>query len=298
MIALRQFSRNTGAYVRFADHIRSLPLFLALSTGLVAPATQAESSRSFEIGLSLISFSYDEYDVDGRFLDGEQGIVPGLAAALEWDTGAWVLRVTGSMHSGTVDYTGETQSSDPTLDGLPVTSQTGTLFLAGSVSLGQWIDSGRLWFGYFGLAGRYWERDIQDTTVVSTVGVVTPVSGLYEEYYWQEGFAGVRRVLSRSDASEWSLDARLFRTIAATMRVNWKGDNVTLDLGEDWGWRLAAPLRFTIDRDAYFAVEPWIEGFEFGRSPAALAPSSGDLILEPASETLNFGVEARLGFRF
>jgi hypothetical protein len=99
------------------------------------------------------------------------------------------------------------------------------------------------------------------------------------------------------------LDARVVRPVNPSITVDSHGlhDKVRLDLGERWGWRLALPWRHSMSRTSGLTVEPFVEGFEIGRSVTVPVTKNGTpagTVFEPRSDTRNYGLAISVSSRF
>lgn len=246
-----------------------------------SPAADTTDRMDVEVG--LLRFDYTEFRDTGAILNQETGLLGGFAGTWRRTRDGLYFEASGSLHRGDVDYDGQTQ------DGVRAMSTSRTLLLGGTVRMGQQWRQGAL---YAGLEGRYWERDIQDTTDVTG----RQVGGLYEEYTWRLWYAGAIARLWQGDGVQLDADLRLGRTQDASMRVDFCGAGAaTLQLGASDYRRIAAALVIPVDRSARFVIEPWLERWEFGRSP--IYPDCGG-ILEPRSETRHSGINASMHFDF
>jgi hypothetical protein len=99
------------------------------------------------------------------------------------------------------------------------------------------------------------------------------------------------------------LDARVVRPVNPSITVDSHGlhDKVRLDLGGRWGWRLALPWRYSMNRTESLTVEPFVEGFEIGRSVTVPVTKNGTpagTVFEPRSDTRNYGLAISVSSRF
>ncbi len=258
----------------------------------------AETESSFAIGGELFRFDYREFDTDGSLLDKETGPMPGFVA--NWQTKArhWFVGAEGEIAPGIVDYDGQTQT------GTPTRSETRTLLfdarLLGGYRFGPTNRHGhRL---YAGAGYHYWYRDILD----STASDGTPVAGLLETYRWAYLLFGTRLTLWQNVKHAIQIDARYRWMLTGTMTVDFRGyggyDNTTLALATEDGWRLALLWRWSLRANRSLSIEPYVSAWNLGRSDLAAltrnGSSTGDLILEPRSETRNAGIRVRYHYRF
>ncbi|MBI3546242.1 MAG: hypothetical protein HY081_06570 [Gammaproteobacteria bacterium] len=247
-----------------------------------------------DVEFAALRFDYREYADTGKLLDREKGTLPGAVLGLARIEGNWSLNGRFSWHNGDVLYDGQTNT------GIPVRSRTDEKILDTSVSLerrvGASADAWPLAF-YGGIGYRYWARDIRSTSTASG----QRVDGLFEIYRWRYFFLGGKTLLYRAGLSDWRLDLQLFRPMAPTIEVDYRGrgENFTLDLGARTGWRLALPWEYRLNQRAHFKIEPYMEGWELGRSPTQTLMSNGvpaGTVYEPRSVTRNLGIN--LGIRY
>ena len=115
------------------------------------------------IGMSLLRFDYAEY-LDGQFLDGETGLLPGFYTSYATDIGDQsYLRFAGTYRFGEVDYDGETQGA-----GIPIQSTSDADIVDIHFVYGRWLNKQATTAFPYGLYGglgyRYWRRNINPTT--------------------------------------------------------------------------------------------------------------------------------------
>jgi hypothetical protein len=275
--------------------VSSLAILCAISAPTAGVAGgPGPLAGSVELGGGAVHFDYAERGRSGVFLDGEQGWVPGLELRAELAPGRLFVVASGRLAKGSVAYDGRTQSSVPANDDLPVTTTTRTDFARVELQGGGWLDPGRRLGIYAGAAARRWSRDIRPTTVVSRSGATIRVGGLDELYLWGELQAGVRLAAVEAGRVRLELDGRLLQVVGPRLAVDWAGERVALKLGALPGWRLGAALRIEVATPWFVVLEGSAEGYRFGASD--VDPASG--IMEPASETTNVELGARLGARF
>jgi hypothetical protein len=272
--------------------IRNLPFglwlwFLANGTAAASAPVQLE----VQAGASFLDFGYQEFADNGALLDREDGRIPGFVARLAGSSRVWTLAGELSHHAGDVDYRGKTNT------GGAVSTITDETITNLAVTLGRrfgrcaWRDS-RI---YVGIGYNDWHRDIRPTQTAAG----QPVAGLVEDYVWWSGFAGAAFDFLASPGMRFGADARVIRIIDPQLEIDFGGlfDDASLDLGEDWGMRIALPARFRIKAASWLVVEPWYERWEFGRSRDTSLTQNGSpagTVFEPASETENIGVNLTL----
>lgn len=245
-----------------------------------------------EAGATAVRFEYAETSRLGAVLDRERGWVPGLALRGELEAGRLFVTAAGWRADGTVAYAGRTQSTNPALDGLPLTTDSGATFAGLEARGGGWLDPRRRVGAWIGAAARAWDRDIRPSTAVTRTGATIPVSGLREEYRWKELQLGARAVALALPSLRLELEAQAFALLLPRMTVEWLGDRVELDLGTRLGARVGATARWTPRARWYAVVEASWEQYRFGES--ALDPDSG--LVEPESRTTALAAAVRLGW--
>jgi hypothetical protein len=233
--------------------------------------------HEFAGGLSLAHFDFKEFDSQGNRLLREDGFLPGLAGRWDGRFRRWAFGLAGDLSGGEVDYDGRTQA------GTPVQTKTDELIYETRARIG-WIVPLKSGFSseFFGALGyRGWERDIQST----------PISGsVSETYRWVYGSAGFKGGYRPRPASAWHLHLEILRPLDPEVEVRIGGfDDVTLDLGEETGWRLAVINRRTLDPKKHLEFGLEYTAWDLGRSsPKPLTRNgmaTGFVVSEPASET-------------
>jgi hypothetical protein len=257
--------------------------------GWTAESTQYGAWQG-RIGLSVLEFGYKEFSYDGGLVDREKGGLPGLAGSLTRTQGP--LFVTGevSYFSGKARYRGQTQS------GAPLNTRTGEMLLDIQMQTGRWyrLRGGIVGAVYAGLGYHRWQRDIRPTE---------NINGLFEIYDWGYGMLGMKGFIYKSGNWEGGIDLRLIHTIFPKVVVNFKGnyDDAHLNLGERFGARLSLPWGYRFNQDTAFTFEPYMEGWNLGRSPTKPLTRNGALagsVFEPRSETRNYGLTVGVARNF
>lgn len=275
----------------------------AVATWAAPARAEPGTDGRFEVRAGLLRFDYEERDRNA-FLDGEEGFVPQLTVEGEVRVDRFFGRAMFRLAKGSVDYTGSVQSTDASLDGLPVQATSDATLLQGELQAGGFLDEGRrlALFGAFG--ARQWTRDIQGTTVTSRTNVPTQISGLSEVYTWYELQAGARWIFLERAGTGWDVDVRLVRTFAANISVDLSPfggpSSVEMGLGSRTGWRVGSTFRQDLEGTLFLAATVWAEGYAFGRSDVhtVTAPLGAGGILEPDSSTVNVALELGIGGRF
>ena len=249
-------------------------------------------NMAFFSGASLMNFGYTEFDTNDAWLDEENGVLPGLflGGTLYWPN--WYVSLALNYHFGEVEYQGQTQSTDPALSGMPISSRSDTDIFDTTAIAGYQFSAVTV---YGGLGYYFWRRNIQPTMTDNGL----PVAGLLEFYSWTYAILGLNTPLTRDEDFHLNLDVRATRMLQANMEVNFLGfgnyDNANLNLGEDWGLRLALPWTFSaFNKDSTITVEPYYTAWNLNRSNVTEltidGTGTGSGVVEPRSETRNYGV--------
>ncbi len=248
----------------------------------------------FFAGASMMDFDYTEFDTNGAWLDEENGWLPGLllGGTLYWP-GNWYASLELNYYFGDVGYQGQTQSDDPALSGLYINSRSDTDIFDTTAIAGYRFSTARI---YAGLGYYFWRRNIRPTLTNDGLRV----AGVLEFYSWSYALLGFNTPLFTKKDSHISLDIRVTRMLQAQMDVNFLGysgyDNASLNLGEDWGLRLALPWTFRLStiNDATVTIEPYYYRWDLKRSNVveltANGVGTGSGVVEPRSETRNLGI--------
>ncbi len=256
----------------------------------------APLQQEVDLGGELRWMDYREFDTDGRLLDKETGPLPGLAARWQLAGGRWFLAAEGEWHPGIVEYDGQTQT------GIPVRTDTRTFLFDGRLLGGHAFGNANRFRLSGGLGYHYWYRDILNST--ATDG--SPVAGLLEEYQWAYLLVGADLRLWHADRHELRLEGRYRRMLFGTMRVDFKGyqgyDDTDVVLATEDGLQLALRWRWELPSGRAIVFEPYYATWNLGRSNLAAVTrngtATGDLILEPRSETRNMGLRVSYRWRF
>lgn len=278
------------------------PRLCLLIMGLaVLPSVRAAPAINLGVGFDAMYFDYREYNGEEILLDKETGPMPGLhlGGALHWDN--WYSELVYEYHLGAVDYDGQTQN------GVPLTTETEEDIVDLSFIVGRYFGNASRYRSalYGGLGYHYWERNILPTGTVA---------GLLETYKWSYALLGVKLSFLKSEKNGLLLDIRLRRMLDATMDIDFLGfvdingnqwDNTTLNLGEDWSYRVGLPYVLSLSQNASLTIEPYISTWFIQRSNTQELTSDGQplqvqrlVIHEPQSETTNVGISLRYLHQF
>ena len=273
-----------------------LRLGLILIGGVIFPSAWAAPTFHLGVGFDAMYFDYREYNGNDILLDKETGPMPGLhlSTALRWDN--WYSELVYEHHLGTVDYDGQTQNGDP----LATDTEEDIVDLSLIVGRHFGVASRYRSAMYAGLGYHNWERNILPTSTVA---------GLLETYEWSYALLGVKFSFLKSSKNGLLLDLRARRMLNATMEVDFLGfmnwDNTTLNLGEDWSYRIGLPYILSLSQNASLTIEPYISTWFIKRSDTQEITSGGQpltpvrlVIHEPQSETTNVGIGIRYVHQF
>lgn len=278
-----------------------------LAAGLLAPGgARATVEGRAELRAGLLRFEYSEHDDRGAFLDGEHGWLPAVAGEVEVRSGGLFARGSARLAQGSVTYHGQTQSPDPTLDALPLRSDTETTFVGGELEGGLVVDPVHHLALLVAVGARRWTRDIRSSSVIARDGTPATVVGLSEIYSWYELEAGARWAFLSRPRTTWDLEARVVRTAAAEVSVDLAqifgvDGTAHLALGSRTGWRLASTLRQDLDPAIFLVATLYAEGYGFGESRISVVRDAGGVargISEPRSDSVVGGLELGIGGRF
>ena len=261
-----------------------------------------DKKLAFKAGFNLMHFYYKEFDTNDNVLDSEKGFLPGVRLGLVHSEENRFLELDFTYLTGEVDYSGHTVSTTPSLHGLPITTRTDTEITDINLLLGQYdeLDSGYRYAWYVGIGYHHWRRHIFSTVTSTNVRV----AGILEFYSWFYGSVGGRFPIINTDVSDAQIDVRLTRMLMAKIEVDFLGyqnyDPTTLKLGEKWGLRLAAPWTLFKTKKYPVTIEPYFVLWDIGRSHVQNVTSNGvntgETVVEPRSETRNFGLSVYLNF--
>lgn len=225
---------------------------------------------------------YIESAPSGDILNKESGSLPGFQLGFSKTVNELAsFGASVAVHSGDIDYEGQTQS------GSPLTTTTSTRYWNAGLwaGLGATLGVFEVEFGpelYF----RNWARDIEPTA--STLGLKT-------DYTWFMPGLFMGADYSINNAQGFSLETSIF----SSRRIKARADLREISLGEvvlepasKPGFRSAFAWKAHLDSGTWLAVELFYEKLQFGRSPSVRVLESGRVfrINEPASTSERKGV--------
>jgi len=238
-----------------------------LSLGLLAHVVYAETT--FTIAPGVMSFNYEETDVDGSFLDGEHGEIPGIKLSIEELDQEYMfsLGLALEYYAGNVDYTGFVQSTNPRYDGLPLSTTTDQTIFSFSTYVKKPVFDNPYFFVYGNVTYKKWERDIQSKFISGIDNFGDPftnlyVSGLFEVYQWWQVTFGIFSKFPIFSNSDIEFQAGLLRTIQPQMDLA----SFTFDLQEAWGYEAELSYLYVMTQQQRIGVSGSIMEWSFGRS--------------------------------
>lgn len=249
----------------------------------------AYAESKFIVAPGLMDFDYVETDVDGSFLDGESGVIPGIYIGFETQTAESELLTFGiafEHYSGEVDYDGHIQTNplNPRYEGLPLSTKTHENVNSIIVSLSRSFAQHRPLSIYGTFTIKRWERDIQSTSIsgIDNFGDPfqdLPVSGLFEIYEWWQFTFGLDYKLKLSAKSYIGFYGGFLRTINPKMKVF----NLSFSLEEKWGYEAGLAWMYKLTKAHSLGAGVDYTYWEFGRSNVisnSVEPDSESNMLE------------------
>ena len=276
---------KVGPYnVKYANFILIVLLAALL---LVVPQLVLADEERAAISLGRMNFDYEETDVDGSFLDGEYGNIPGFTVDYSRKLKSKAFaRFSLEYYRGEVDYDGHLQDlSDPNVHMFPFKTQTEERIFTLSAYLSSQINKSNNPLSIYGsFSYKNWERNIQGRYVSEDGNLGIPinqtVSDLFEEYSWWQLSAGLHYQLMMASASRLEFYTGILQTLNATMEIG----PYELDLEDKQGYEAGVTWFFSIAPNKRLGIGSSITYWEFGRSnPVQISPD--EVILEPDSES-------------
>lgn len=258
-------------------------LFFVLLQVFVNSAKAEDHQLMAAVGISAVRFHYQEFSEVGRILDTEQGGILGGVLVLRGQMNNWTLEGSGSFHTGTVPYVGQTNL------GTPYNTRTYETLMDMALRVGYWIDTRYPVMPFVGMGYRRWDRDILPGTL----------GGLFESYRWPYYWTGIKVALGESTPVRHQFDLGLIKPIHPEMTINFKGAfnaSPRVFPASKVGWRLSFTSTLELSNTSQLTLMPFYEYWALERSP--LVSQNGVDVYEPASKTNNVGVNVRIGQDF
>ncbi|MCW9059533.1 MAG: hypothetical protein OQL11_11720 [Gammaproteobacteria bacterium] len=264
-------------------------VLLACLLAVVAAMAQADEDWSWSGALGLASgyMDYRETGSDGRRLNREHGSLPGIVASLRGQSATWSTGAKLSYFDADVRYEGMTSS------GSSITTRTDQRIADGSAWLGlRGFDHPHVTLDWYAGGGlRWWNRDIRST--VSAFGVD-------EIYSWPYLLAGLQAERKLTGGDSLRLDLRLLRPLDPSLRVDFKNDYDSVEVGQEAraGGRLELVWTRPWNDGRTLSVSAWYEQWRFGAGDTEVLRRNGvpiGSVHEPESKTEFLGVAVTLG---
>lgn len=270
---------------------------LVICMALLAPPVFAGDYGGVEEWYLYPSFQYFNWEetAGGQRMVREEGPLFGIGGGARIDLyrKSLLLKVSGEMFGGEVDYDGQTQPSTNTLiSQRPVNTEVVYFGTRLESDIGWRVPTPAGAFEPFaGLGYRWWMRALQDSTATDASGNPFPVGGYTEWWHSVYTKAGLRW--------NYDVDSRLALFAEGGGKypfLNWNiadfpgTGGVTVKPEPRWSGFAEVGVRYGRFRPSLF-----YEGFRFGRSPAV--PIGGGVgLLQPQSDSDIFGIN--LGWAF
>jgi hypothetical protein len=252
--------------------------------------TSARAERLLNATAGIMKFDYTETDVDGSFLDGEYGYIPGVEIDYRKSSADdSTVGFSFAFYSGEVDYDGALQDVSPpidtNIDGLAFKTDTDeTVFaITGFFSRKTpQIDPHLSLFGK--ITYKQWSRDIQgrffsgfgnDNIYIDN----QYIPGFSEVYTWLQLTLGLDYQLALSSGGSLQFNAGLLRTLNPEMEADFGVVTGNYDLQERWGYEAGITWLIPISPVARVGVAGNYTYWEFGRSNVVFG------FVEPDSES-------------
>ena len=254
---------------------------LLLTTCLLLTADlQAQERWSAWLAGSALDIDYTEFDDSGAWFNAEDGWIGGIETGAEFRHDDWSVHTTLGWWKGTVDYASRTATAETDEEILDFHVRAGRVMFRQHGTTMQ-LNAG---LGY-----RDWQRDIAPGNPAA----------LYETYTWAYGSLGLQLRKEFNARTALSADVHISRPLNPEIKVNFAAGNdpVTLDLGEENGFRLALAVEHRLQPGLSLRISPWYEAWDLGRSPTVTLTQNGmpvGFVNEPRSETRNIGISLGL----
>jgi len=211
------------------------------------------ADTSIEALAKLRYFNYEEFDLSGRSLNKETGVIPGGALTLSNTQGQLTNVYAFEVYDGRVDYDGHTQS------GTPHQTKTDETQYFLSYKL-KWTDSENKNAVYSKIGWQNWDRYIRPDS---------GVAGLFERYQWWQFEAGIQASLFKEEGRELTAELAVLKTSHGTIEVNLSdfGYGIPeLNLDGRSGVNTTLQYKVAIKQNSSIQFSLHYNRWEFGRS--------------------------------
>lgn len=255
-----------------------------LACGGLALVQSVWAGPSVSVAALSRDFHYTEYAEDGRVLDRESGILPGVGYGLGYRAPGVEVGLDVARYAALLDYEGQTQSD------VPHSTQSDAVMWDVGVTLRLQIIPDRHQVTV-GMSDSSWERDI-----LPAAGVL----GLYEFYRWRTTRLGYA-FRYQHGAHQVQAGIEHLRQFNSAMEINFAGiDATSIRLKNGTGWRSGLHYAFNAGRQWSFTAQYQLQAWSAPRSDTVLIDSAyGQLqIYEPRSETVTRDLSLGFSYRF
>ncbi|MDH5473149.1 MAG: hypothetical protein OEY61_09860, partial [Gammaproteobacteria bacterium] len=241
-------------------------LFLLLNTHII------QADNAFSVSGSLLYFDYEEFSDSGLSLNHETGFIPGINMNYRLENNQLAF----TLHDGSVEYNGQTQSGSP--------HQTDTIETLYTLTYRHYfpVTDGLNRNNYYtGLGYQFWERDIQARNNINR---------LFEEYSWWTIEAGIQTLIYRQNNYQVTLDLGLLHTINGIIYIDLTDIGYGyphLSLGNRAGINTHLTFTKLITDNQSLYINLNYKHWKFGKSNSQTLNNgtSGITITEPASHS-------------
>ncbi|VAW64312.1 hypothetical protein MNBD_GAMMA09-1386 [hydrothermal vent metagenome] len=232
-----------------------------------------------EISSGIYYFNYEEFSQSGTSLDSEKGYLPGIKIIFSQLHNGNKYSAHASVYSGTVDYSGGTQSGQPhTTKTEQQLTQFGFEFISKQIELIPVQLN-------IGIKRWEWDRNILDRN---------NVQGLHEIYNWDEISIGLNfETKQYNNAFYWGNINALY-TLSPVIEILLDTSTAKLTMGEKPGFRLRAGKTWILNNQNRYSLSIISEYWQFGRSNSVfIADFFGNpaFITEPDSTSFHTRLE-------
>lgn len=254
----------------------------------------AMDKSSFEIDVQTLYMNYNEApgaSLNGQpFYSQESGVLNGLRLSyLRQNPDAdRDFRINAFITTGNTNYNGTYQT------GVPTTGVSGNwIFALEALTMYDYIKFIETQL-YCGLGYRRWYRNVCS---------VSGGDGINETYSWLYVPVGLRHnhEFSTNLNCEIDLSARLMLAgdvNATNISINGQTYGVDMKFANKYGVGLRVPFQYKLNREFSLVVTPWADYSEIGSSNWYTIPGTNYQIMEPSSQTWQYGTDIGVRYTF